>query len=729
MGLKGWYPFIRRQGYEPVVLHLSALSSSSSTNGRRRLDVLGACYKVIRNSYMNNTQEVANLILEKEIGRFGSVTEMTLYIDGYQAAEKSDTAVVRQRQREKARERTAVCLDTIQYRMDNRLRLRKRHFTDVRSGLSSSFHWSLESREDFARHMASKGWTIRNVETEADLAIAIDAQPGDIVISADSDMLAYASVRTLWRPVSKGVILSYIIPDLLQMLGITRPQLTALAIVTHNDYNKNIPTLGPATNFSIIKSINSEDPKTAVAQYMQDSRVVTKNEQNRTFELSIRVFIDLQQTSLASDVSPPTPQNTFNQLFERFQHLCSQYEESKCTKKGQKASAIPNEIIRLQVPRSVNSFRTVESPKQSSKDSKSPPPLPPPPPPQPANTNQRAAHSTQDVEAHSTQGVEGEGHPPLTRTRIPRHRLRYSFKKRKGNVSHEPPAKAKQYAWKPPKETPKSAKDPSAISGEAEENETSKAKKSEQASSSAAVATYVDKDKKSLVFSLGRCHPTSSLEVGTLDANTKRVFSDDPDIQKEVVTCIKEATRDAVDVKREAQRLIGQFLEKLRVRIDAEVAKARYKKKSGERLSESERLKARWDALSCREREILVYLAGEVEPRKEGNDEDDIEESQDDAGGEDSEGDDSKCARFLQSFMVYLYSRNLPKKTTKIGGAVYDFISILADMDLLNITRTRGELNRIMPFTPTNLVRSVTTQLVVELKKMYQHGSHLLHDK
>ncbi|KAF9898146.1 hypothetical protein EC991_000768, partial [Linnemannia zychae] len=68
--------------------------------------------------------------------------------------------------------------------------------------------------------------------------------------------------------------------------------------------------------------------KTAVAQYMQDSRVVIKNGENRTFELSIRVFIDLQQTSLASNVSPPTPQNTFNQLFERFQHLCFQYEKS-----------------------------------------------------------------------------------------------------------------------------------------------------------------------------------------------------------------------------------------------------------------------------------------------------------------------------------------------------------------------------------------------------------------
>ena len=166
--------------------------------------------------------------------------------------------MIRQKQREKAWERTATCLNTMEYRMENKLRLRKRHFADVRSGLSSSFYWSLESRENFAKHMASKGYTLRDVETEADLAIAIDAQPGDIIISADSDMLAYATVQTLWRPVSKGLILSYSIPDLLQTLGVSQSQLTALAIVSHNDYNRNIPTLGPVTSFSIIKSINSE---------------------------------------------------------------------------------------------------------------------------------------------------------------------------------------------------------------------------------------------------------------------------------------------------------------------------------------------------------------------------------------------------------------------------------------------------------------------------------------
>ncbi|KAG0288492.1 hypothetical protein BGZ98_004250, partial [Dissophora globulifera] len=353
-----------------------------------------------------------------------------------------------------------------------------------------------------------------------------------------------------------------------------------------------------------------------------------------------------------------------------------------------------HEIERLQVPRSVNQFRTVESPKQSSGDSRSSPP-------QLANASQRPTPSNQDVESRDT-----------NRSLEP------------GSLDTDSDTPSKNGGEIP-------AKDPSATSDKTDmKNKVLEAKKkSKQASPSAGPITYVDKGKMSLMCSLGRCHPTSSLEVGTLDTNTKRVFLDNPGLQQEVVECIKEASRLAVDVKREAQRLIGQYLEKLRTRIDAEVAKAWGQKKSGEKLSEFERLEARRNALSDKEREILDYLAGEVKPKKSGNDEDDIEGNQDEAGDQDSEEDDIKHTQFLRSFMVYLYSRNLPTKTTKIGGAVDTFIGILADMDLLNITRTRDELNKRMPFTPTPLVRSVATQLVVELKMMYHRGSHLLYDK
>jgi hypothetical protein len=211
-------------------------------------------------------------------------------------------------------------------------------------------------------------------------------------------------------------------------------------------------------------------------------------------------------------------------------------------------------------------------------------------------------------------------------------------------VSYEPPAKAKQFVWKSPKEIPKSTNDPSATNDKADKKN-KKAPKTEkklkEASPSAGPAIYADKNKMSLVFSHGWHYPISSLDIGTLDANTKRIILDNPSVKQEVVACIREASRLAVDVKREAQRRMGQLLEKLRTRIDAEVAKARGQKKNGERLSESERVMARWDALLHGEREILYYLAGNTKPKEEG-DEEDIEENQDGVGGKDSEDDESK---------------------------------------------------------------------------------------
>ncbi|KAF9537457.1 hypothetical protein EC957_008099 [Mortierella hygrophila] len=55
----------------------------------------------------------------------------------------------------------------------------------------------MESRRSFADYMAERHWTVRDVATEADLGIAIDANPGDI-ISCYSGMLAYESITRLY---------------------------------------------------------------------------------------------------------------------------------------------------------------------------------------------------------------------------------------------------------------------------------------------------------------------------------------------------------------------------------------------------------------------------------------------------------------------------------------------------------------------------------------------------
>ncbi|KAK3837900.1 MAG: hypothetical protein JOS17DRAFT_377464 [Linnemannia elongata] len=313
MGLFDWFPFIRRKGYNPDLLYHTILASITTT-GRRRFDVLGTSFRTIRDAYSRHPQDIANRMLQKEVERFGTPLNMTLYLDGPQPVEKMSTAQVREAARMKALDHLSSSIQTFEARMEADLRIRKQHFIAIRKNFVSAFYWSLSSRQHFAEYMRGVGWTVILCNTEADVAIARDAQPGDIVISSDSDVMAYTSVQTLWRPVSQDLILVYSMPDVLKTIGFSQNQLTALAIVSRNDYQRNIYSLGPASNYSIIKAIGHK-PGTAlsrmnlfgafhnllmlesnnstffseiairdiVSAYLRDGKVVTRNTQQETF--------------------------------------------------------------------------------------------------------------------------------------------------------------------------------------------------------------------------------------------------------------------------------------------------------------------------------------------------------------------------------------------------------------------------------------------------------------
>lgn len=91
---------------------------------------------------------------------------------------------------------------------------------------------------------------------EANIAIAANCQSQDIVLSQVSDFLAYDMVKTLWHPVGRWnatKVLEYNKGEVLTKTALTSSKLTALACVSCNDYNKNILTLGIATNYNVIK--------------------------------------------------------------------------------------------------------------------------------------------------------------------------------------------------------------------------------------------------------------------------------------------------------------------------------------------------------------------------------------------------------------------------------------------------------------------------------------------
>jgi hypothetical protein len=184
---------------------------------------------------------------------------VVLVIDGDQALVKRGTALERERIRTKALGRTTTSLETLETRIASGQRLRKSHFGIVQSGLVSSFYWPKEHRTVFAQIMRGKGWTVIEVDTEADGAIAIAALPGDPAISSSPVTL------TFWRmtPSTPFRILFLVdwfwctsSPRCLDPSAPPASRWRALVIVSKNDYTKNIFSLGPAINYRIIKNMS-----------------------------------------------------------------------------------------------------------------------------------------------------------------------------------------------------------------------------------------------------------------------------------------------------------------------------------------------------------------------------------------------------------------------------------------------------------------------------------------
>ncbi|KAF9118024.1 hypothetical protein BGX30_004889 [Mortierella sp. GBA39] len=255
--------------------------------------------------------------------------------------------------------------------------------------------------------MRHRAWTVFDYRMEADLAIALDAQDIDIIISKDSDMMAYQSVKTLWPPVSNNLILAYKILDVLATL----------------------------------------DAREIVAAYLTHGQVIVKNTEEVTFENSIRVFILLQKEPIQPLVQESQAQQLFRVLQDRFKELCIKHESLKSIRAAGARERNKDDVVRLPSPKSFNRYRKSSHPRRTS------------------SIGQDA--DSQEQMSVFVQGEETVNNPT-------------------------PAKKATSKANKPPPN----------------------------------IKPIADKDKKGLLRSLSWHHPTAWLELGTVEANARRVSGD-----------------------------------------------------------------------------------------------------------------------------------------------------------------------------------------------------------
>ncbi|KAF9939517.1 hypothetical protein BGZ70_006444, partial [Mortierella alpina] len=189
--------------------------------------------------------------------KFATTENAVVYLDGSPCQEKAVTHASREKKRQDALDEVVEALNKFSGSVEEKRRVRKVLFYKINRGLKKAFSWTTSEKASFVAHLRGRGWRVVQSTTEADLEIALNYVPGDVVVSTDSDLLIYANILTVWRPISKDRFLVYQTPDILKSLDMTRSQFTAFGVVSANDYDKNIHSLGVATNYDLIKATNS----------------------------------------------------------------------------------------------------------------------------------------------------------------------------------------------------------------------------------------------------------------------------------------------------------------------------------------------------------------------------------------------------------------------------------------------------------------------------------------
>ncbi|KAF9154694.1 Rad2 nuclease, partial [Mortierella sp. AD010] len=435
-------------------------------------------------------------------------TTALIYFDGAPPVEKVQVHHKRKETRRESLDKANKHADVLMERINQRLRVRKRHFQSVQQNLRRAFHLDPAEAGSLLDYLRSTGWKAIESETEADIRIARDCLPGDVVVSRDSDLLIYQSVETVWRPTSGGRFLEYVIDDILDMLGLTRSQWIALGVVSKNDYNSNIYGLGWETNFNIIKALNGDDPSILVQQYLEDPRVVMENKKNVTFDAPARVFIHKLQTPISqtSMHHPPAiirleePSITFQSVNEKLRtakkNLAALKAVQQEPKIGKKSA---NTEARHKPTQKFNRYRTIDQPPSES------------------NTV---------------------------------FRPRYSFKTRQRTKTHDPPKALKQYEYKVPKDPVKSPEDV----------KSTPTASSKHSGIKQPLPTNTLK-RKDLLKALTWEHPTSALDVGTLHKNVEYALGESHAAKKEIIKVIRRAVRVASKEKKRCQRLIAKYIQ------------------------------------------------------------------------------------------------------------------------------------------------------------------------
>ena len=268
MGSAALWDRLKAIGFKPDLIY--SISNGIGISGtdlkpKIRLDIQSIFYGKLRSIYGYHNaahrdaghQKVEMLLMTLVNSSGIERSDLIIYFDGEECLEKQNTHRIRHHEQQQELVEADNKVNDIIERFNNNNAISKSMFTVAHRHLSNSFRLPLEIRQECSRYLRDQGWDARVAPFEADVQIAKDVLPQDLVIANDGDFFGYRTVNTIVKPISNDRFLLYDVNKVAEAMEISRAGLTAFMVVNKNDYDDNIRQIGPTISLRLIQKIES----------------------------------------------------------------------------------------------------------------------------------------------------------------------------------------------------------------------------------------------------------------------------------------------------------------------------------------------------------------------------------------------------------------------------------------------------------------------------------------
>ena len=248
------------------------------------VDLFGAYFCSVRYNFfaLNNNEWVYNAIDKFLKLRFTDKAKVEIYIDGGRTKEKEKTTKARLATAKRQLVAAEAIVSDIESKADGGETATSATHRRCSRYLLQSFILTAEHRRALTHGLKSRGWNAVMAKGEADLAIRarceeLKQQNNQFaVVTSDSDLLAHQAVPMIYRPFRRG-FRQYDVDQCAVDLGLSRRQLTALAIVSRNDYSSGPFCLDIGINIEIIKELATPSTSCHVLILSSTSSIMKEN--------------------------------------------------------------------------------------------------------------------------------------------------------------------------------------------------------------------------------------------------------------------------------------------------------------------------------------------------------------------------------------------------------------------------------------------------------------------